>query len=154
MLAVIIEDDQNKRKQLCRFLDEKYGEWQVEVAESYHSGLRRVLDNQVGLVLLDMTMPTFDISADEPGGELKGYGGWEILEELDRRGICVPVIVITQFDRFGDQANALTLQELDARLSRDYPDMYFGAVFYNSAREGWKADLERRIQGLLSKGGL
>ena|ERR1035437_2495250 len=154
MLALIIEDDQNKRKQLCRFLDEYYSQWQVEVAESYHSGLRRVLDNPVDFVLLDMTMPTFDISADEPGGELKGYGGWEILEEMDRRSMCIPVIVITQFDRFGDQENALTLHELDARLNRDYPEMYYGAVFYNSAREGWKTDLHRRIQSLLSRGGL
>ena len=82
MFVLVVEDDQNKRKQLFRFLEENYKEWTVDAAESYHSGLRRLLAGGYGLLLLDMTMPTYDVSADEPGGETKGYGGWEILEEL------------------------------------------------------------------------
>lgn len=60
---------------------------------------------------------------------------------------------ITQYEKFGDQNDALTLQQLDARLRQEHPGMYYGAVYYNSAREGWKTQLQQRISQLSGSGG-
>ncbi len=146
MRVLLIEDDENKRGQLISFLKEEIADVVVGVAASYHSGLRGVLDRSSDLVLLDMTIPTFDIGAEESGGRSQLYGGREILEQMDRLDIRIPVIVVTQFDRFGEHQEAVTLQELDRQLKREYPDLYCGAVYYNSAREDWKAELSEQIE--------
>ena len=100
MRVLLIEDDENKRGQLISFLKEEIADVVVGVAASYHSGLRGVLDRSSDLVLLDMTIPTFDIGVEESGGRSQLYGGREILgKQMDRLDIRIPVIVVTQFDQ-------------------------------------------------------
>lgn len=146
MQVLLIEDDENKRGQLTAFIRERLPHAEIVTAASYHSGLACLQGRRPELLLLDMTIPTFDIGAEESGGRSRLYGGREILEQMDRFDIALPVIVVTQFDRFGDQENATTLHELDQQLATEFGDVYLGAVYYNSAREDWKTELGERIQ--------
>ncbi len=146
MRVLVVEDDDNKCEQLCSFLAEGYAPETIQRSGSYQSAVRAVLERTFDLVLLDMTIPTFDISAEEPGGEIEGYGGRDFLEEADRLSLDIRVVLVTQFDRFGDKDNEMTLEELDAHLLREFPKIYLGAVFYSSAREGWRDDLQKKIR--------
>jgi CheY-like chemotaxis protein len=152
MKILLVEDDDNKGDQLCMFLEDTYGaRAEVTRARSYHSAVLAVSAQHFDLVLLDMTIPTFDITPDEPGGQIEGYGGRDFLEELDRLGIKPNVIVVTQFDRFGERGSDMSLDELAADLSRSFPETYRGAVYYSSAREGWRRDLQHKIAMIKSK---
>ena len=145
MIILIVEDDENKSSQLQTFLYGAFPQAQLSVARSLQSGLRAVITCTYDLVILDMTMPTYDIGVDEDGGRPQAYAGREILRQLDRREIAVPVIVVTQFDRFGEGAEALTLTQLDMQLRQEHPLNYKGAVYYSPALEGWKDALHREI---------
>lgn len=60
---------------------------------------------------------------------------------MDRVGVTTPVVVVTQFDRFGDGKDGLNLAELDAQLRHDHPNIYRGYVYYNVGVTGWREDL-------------
>ncbi len=111
MKILIVEDDENKRNQITTLITESFSFINLAVAKSLQSGLRSIINDKPDLVILDMTMPTFDIGVDEDGGRLQPYAGREILRQMDRRNILVPVIVLTQFDRFGEGCDSLTLKE-------------------------------------------
>jgi CheY-like chemotaxis protein len=145
MKVLVIEDDENKRNQILRFINERFPLATLTAAESFQSGLKLIITEQFDLVLLDMTLPTFDPGIDEDGGRPRAYAGREILRQMDRRRIETPVVVVTQFDRFGEGADALTLQELDARLRQAHPRTYHGAIYYSSSIEGWNEELARKM---------
>ena len=68
MKILLIEDDERKMTHIVGYvsgLDQKY---KIEVKRSYNSGLRAVLSGAYDLILLDMSLPTFDVSV-QGGGE-------------------------------------------------------------------------------------
>jgi CheY-like chemotaxis protein len=141
MRVLVIEDDEIKRNQVVEFLRETFSTVELGTTRSLQSGLRSILTGGLDLIILDMSLPTFDIGADESGGRPHAFGGREILRQMGRRGIQVPVIVLTQFDKFGVGADGMTLDALMAELERDHAGTYVGTVYYNVSREGWKEAL-------------
>lgn len=150
MKILIIEDDENKRAHIKTLVSNAVEGSTIIIAKSYHSGLRCILDNAPSVILLDMTMPTYDISENEDGGRPQHYAGREILRQMDRRRVTVPVIVITQFDVFGDGPEALNRTQLDYELKRDHSPNYQGTVYYNAASNSWKGELKDRLKNLMS----
>jgi CheY-like chemotaxis protein len=92
---LVVEDDGNKLMQLCGFLKEAFPSVEVLTARSLHSGVKQIRKIVPNLVLLDMTLPNFDATPDDPGGQTHNFGGRELLKQLDRFDIKVPVIVVT-----------------------------------------------------------
>lgn len=150
MNILIVEDDENKRAQIGNFIELSYPGVNIIYSMSMQSGLKSIIKGGIDLVILDMTMPTFDISAeDRDGGRPQAYAGREILKQMDRFKIRTPVIVVTQFDKFGTGSDALTLSELNAQLLQSHSYSYQGVVYYDVAVEGWKEDLSRMISNIL-----
>lgn len=148
MKVLIVEDDERKRFQLERFVESLHMGCSIQIAKSYHSALQSIIANRFDFILLDMTMPTYDIGHDEDGGRPQAYAGREILRQLDRRKMSSPVIVVTQYDVFGEGADALTRSQLDRQLRDEHPLTYKGTVYYNAASDEWKAQLRRVILSL------
>jgi DNA-binding NarL/FixJ family response regulator len=142
MRILIVEDDENKRSQLESFLAEKRPLAKITTTQSLQSGLRATIAGEYELIILDMTMPTFDIGLNEDGGRPQALAGRELIRQMERRDISTPIVVITQFDRFGEGAETLTLKELDSQLQESHPGNYLGAIYYNVAYEDWKDRLE------------
>jgi CheY-like chemotaxis protein len=153
MRILVIEDDENKRSQLVAFLGEVIEAASIQIAKSLQTALKKINKETFDLILLDMTLPTFDIAVDEDGGRPRIYGGREILRQMERNGINTPVIMVTQFDRFGKGADSLTLKELDSQLQIAHSRNYTGAVFYNPAVESWKPNLRELIARSIKAGG-
>lgn len=145
MNILIIEDDENKQEQIKNLVNQVINSCVISLAESYNSGLNSIIDNPPTLILLDMTMPTYDINSSEDGGRPQHYAGREILRQMDRRNIKIPVIVITQFDVFGDGPESMSREELDKQLEKDHPKNYKGTIYYNAASNTWKAELKERL---------
>lgn len=146
MNILLVEDDEHKRRKVSEFLHEILPSSAISEARSLQSGLERIISGGHHLIILDMTMPTFDITVGEDGGRPQAYAGRELLNHMKRRGIETPTLVLTQFDRFGEGTDLLTLQELDAQLRKDHPARYVGAIYYNVTDEAWKAELEDAIR--------
>lgn len=145
MDLLIAEDDENKRTQVTSFIRSNWPNFRLNEAKSYQSSLRTIVQGGIDLIILDMTMPTFDISAEEDGGRPQAYAGRDILRQMARRDITIPVVVLTQFDKFGEGNAILTREELDAQLRQSHPERYHGMVYYDVAFEGWKDALTKHI---------
>jgi len=138
MNIIIIEDDPNKLRQLEELVRFQLPQAEIASRRSYQSGLREVLRGLADFVVLDMTMPTYDVSPTEKGGRTRVYAGREILREISRRKIAARVIVVTQFETFGEGALKKTLAELRGELMRDFPGTYVDSVFYHPAQTAWR----------------
>jgi CheY-like chemotaxis protein len=147
---LVIEDDDNKLSQLCALLDEAFSGVDVRTARSLQSGVRQVRAEVPNLVLLDMTLPNFDATPDDPGGQTRNFGGREFLKQLDRFDIRVPVIVVTQFITFGHGAQAIQLGDLDHELREGFSHNYVGCVYYHTSIHRWKEELQQLVRTQLS----
>ena len=93
-------------------------------------------------------MPTYDVTLTEGGGRPQAYAGRDILQQMERRNITTKAVVVTQFDRFGQAEDEITLEALDAQLQAAFPVTYVGAVYYNVGYVGWRESLQSIVNQL------
>lgn len=142
MKVLIIEDYQPKIDKIKNLLENNFDQLELTVTHSYNSGLRKLIRNgdEYTLVLLDMSMPNYDINIEEGGrgGEPIPKAGELILKEIDRREINTEVIIVTMYEHFegGD-----SLTGLHQNFQKHYSKYYKGYVVYNSSETTWKDKL-------------
>ncbi|WP_434579353.1 response regulator [Pseudomonas sp. Z5-35] len=155
MKMLIIEDDEDKLKTLADFIDQEFPGYMVETAKSYNSGLRAIIKgNKIyDFILLDMSMPNYDVSPSEPsGGSPESFAGSELLAQMKLRGIQIPTVVVTMFDAFGDNSSKVSLDQLVEKLARQFHPIFKGSVYYNPAEDGWRSSLKIIINNIREGG--
>src|SRR5215469_6069010 len=100
MKVLIVEDDEFKRRRIAQVVRDSFPDVELTLERSVNSGLNGIVDGRPDIVLLDMSLTTFDVGPRESGGKPQNFGGLEILRQMDRLQIVIPVIVITQHERF------------------------------------------------------
>ncbi len=147
MKILLVEDDEDKRDEIIMLINEK-SNYDLAVVRSFQSALKAIKEDSFVLILLDMTIPTFDITPTDNGGRSQPFGGEMLLYEMVRRGINTKVIVVTQFDIFGKGEEEITLKDLDHRLRTKFKKNYLGSVQYGINYTGWKDILLNKIQNI------
>jgi hypothetical protein len=92
-----------------------------------------------------MTMPTYEISLAEKGGRIRPYAGREILSAIKRRKLVSKVVIVTQFESFGEGSEVMTLEQLKSRLQQEFPMNYVTTIFYQPSESGWRERLEQVV---------
>jgi CheY-like chemotaxis protein len=137
--VLVIEDDESKSAQIQDVLRRVAPLVEVVEAASYQSALKKLLAHSFDLVVMDMTMPTFDIAPSETGGRVRPFAGRDVLEQLARRGIPFRAVVVTGFEILGDGDNQKTLSALDGELRAEFRENYLGSIHYNPAFKEWES---------------
>jgi len=142
MIIWLVEDDRYKGEKIRDELERRFRK-EVHIAEarSANSAIRMLSEGKPDLMVLDMSLPTFDIGPEESGGRPQGFGGVEVLREMERRDISIPVVVVTQYEVFESEEERISLAELRARLNLDYPGNFRELVYYEASTEKWRVDL-------------
>jgi len=151
MNILIIEDSIAKRDSIALLLDKNFNISTPEVSLSVRSAIDSISRRTPDLIIADMSLPTYDIENRERGGTPRPFGGIEIFDYLDRLEVIVPVVVVTSYPTLGDGENAVNLNELRDKLKDDFPDNYFGVVYFDSAYTTWESDLLSIIKPIISK---
>lgn len=149
MKFLLIEDDEDKSKKISEFINENFRPQTLITARSMNTGLRLLIKhaNELDIVLLDMSMPNFDVSPDEPtGGTPENFAGEEILAQMQLRAIFAPTIVISMFDSFGEKSSVISLEQLASKLEIKYSPNFRGYVYYSASQEGWQQSLKKVIE--------
>lgn len=144
---LLVENDEDKWEELSKFL-ETCLTCEIVIAKSFQSGLKQIKEAVFDLLVLDMSIPTFDIGPSESGGRDQPFGGELLMYELLRREISTKSVVVTQFDLFGKGDDATTLKDLDLRLRNVFGNNYLGIVQYSITHSGWKDILLSKINHL------
>lgn len=149
MKALIIEDDELKLKRLSNFLLGEDAGFSIETARSYKSGLKALVGSVWTVVLMDMTMPSFDITPGTDGGRPLSLGGKELLRQMKRRGVSWATAVVSGFESFGAGADSTSLAQLDDELRAEFAAFYLGSVYFNATTDDWKDRLRVIVQPAL-----
>lgn len=150
MKCLLVEDDKYKAKNIEDVLNNNFN---IEIIRkiSFKTALIESLNPSYDFILLDMSMLTFDITSDEKGGRPRHYAGKEIILKMQYRNIDTPVIVITQFENFGEGNNQMNLKNLIKQLENINYKGYQETIFYNMVGSDWQEKLLSRIKLIIEK---
>lgn len=145
---LLVEDYEEKANNILAFLKQEFTEYEVIQCTSYNSAQEEIFEHggDYSLILLDMSMSTYDLSTDASGGLPEPSAGQYILEGMFLRQIMTPVIVVTMYNVFGRKQ----LDAFDVDLKKDYSQNYRSYVFYSSQRNDWKIHLKKQIKEIIS----
>jgi CheY-like chemotaxis protein len=148
---LLIEDDAFKAKRISTFVSGRFKDTTVFVERSVSSGLSYIIASKPTILLLDMSLSTYDVGPREAGGRPQNFGGLTVLEHLIRRRISIPTIVITQFPGFKrDDGAEVSLDALRSELASKFPSLFKALLWYSSSDRKWEVELEHWINDILS----
>jgi CheY-like chemotaxis protein len=142
---LLIEDSEAKLASVRSAVERVFPDSSIAVAKSVKSALNCLRGNAFSLVVADMSLPTFDVRSRERGGTARPFGGIEIFDYLKRCQQLTPVIVVSSYPAILDQGTSLTLSDLAKKLQGEYPDNFFGYVFFDSAYLTWEIELSNLL---------
>jgi len=147
MKILFIEDHPLKQAQINKFVSSKFVDCEIETKNSYISGLKELINNHnaYDALFLDISMPNYDISSEDSGGDWMPLAGKNILKEMYLRDIPIKAIVITMHGSFDDGTK---ITDLDSDLQKEFPDNYIGYVYYSQINEDWKETLYQLLNTL------
>lgn len=144
---LVIEDNNNKLHQIKKFLYKEFHGIEIHDAISYTGGLRRIYEEKWDLILLDMTLPVYDVGVQDNGGDKKPTAGKEIMQRMHNRKVIIPTIIITQFDTFGE--NEVSIDDLNMYFNEQLSSIWKGTVNYEASVNRWQDDLKAAIYDVL-----
>lgn len=147
MRTLIIEDNHSKLKNLKGFFKKNYADYNVHDALSYTAGLRRLYNEDWDLLILDMTLPVYDVNPQDSGGDKKSVAGKEIMKRMLNKKIVIPTIIVTQFDTFGE--NEITIESLNEEFKDTMSSIWKGTVNYE--KQTWMVDLKEIIDNIVGE---
>jgi DNA-binding NarL/FixJ family response regulator len=139
MKVLIIDDSDYKIDGLTSVIKEFCPAASISTARAFRPGIRTARLLQPDLILLDMSLPTFEITSREAGGRTRPFGGREILRELDATGHMTQIIVVTQFDRFGERNQSR--DDVMRELQTEFPRWFLGGIYYSVVDSKWREAL-------------
>ena len=147
MNILLVEDYDEKANNIIAFLNAEFPSFEVERCKSYNTAQETIFEHpeKYNLILLDMSMTTYDLNTDTSGGKPEPTAGNDILEGMYLRNITTPVVVVTMYNVFGRKELAAFHEE----LLMNYPQNYKSYVFYSSQRNDWKKELRKCIKEVL-----
>ncbi|MCO6446226.1 MAG: hypothetical protein J5I67_01165 [Ignavibacterium album] len=142
MKILLIEDTDHKRDLIVSFIEEEFSNVKLVLRRSYNSGLREIIKNQdYALILLDMSLPNYDIEPGESGGDFESMAGKFLLQEMYRRDIGINVAIITMYKNYTDDG-------FNADLRGTFEN-YLGVVFFNfNDHDSWRSELKAIIKSI------
>ncbi len=139
--VLVVEDDTLKSREIINFAKSINNNLSITHKASLNSGLFELTKNEYNLIILDMSLPTFDNNESE---HFQPYGGLLFLDEVKRKKYKVPIVIVTQYASFGEGKTETTLEEIDYKCKNKYPN--FKEIIYY-LDENWQERLKKYIVG-------
>ncbi len=148
MRILVVEDDLYKHDILINFLKKNISTSFILSAKSVSSAIKAINEEVFDFIILDMSLPTFDVSSTESGGKPQGFGGVDILRYLDSLDYSGGVIIVTQFEKFGDRDEEKDLALLRRELLDDFPQLLKAVIYFDSTLKTWQNELRKVIEAI------
>jgi CheY-like chemotaxis protein len=147
---LFIEDNEYKRTRAAEFIMSLSNRIKITEAKSFTGGCQAIESGSYDLILLDISLPTFDRTGSDAGGRFRSSAGREIGRKIMRAKKTTPILFITQYGSFSDRGHAYTFETLKQLLEKECGENFVGMVFYDSSHSAWKNELSKIIEGLLN----
>lgn len=148
----IVEDSTLKAMNISSFLTENFPFLSpIEVSGSFQSAIKAITEIKPDLIILDMTLPTFDRKPNVREGRMRPLGGYDLMYKMKYRSISVNVIIVTQLETFGEGDEELSFSEITSRCEKDFPNLFCGSVYYDQSGMNWQTELGKLVRIVLGK---
>lgn len=138
---LLVEDNLHKRNRILEFVRQNFPSCEIVESCSFTSAGQAIEVQDFDLILLDISLPTYDRVGNESGGRFRPYGGREIARKLIRRGTAGKIIFVTQYSSFSDKGLARSLETLRDEFEAECKERFAGMVLFDSAMSTWKTQL-------------
>jgi CheY-like chemotaxis protein len=149
-LILLVEDEGPKRKHIEDYLNShtKGNLFDVIHAQSVSSALEILEENEPNCIILDMSLPTYDITERDSGGRPQGFGGIEILRHMKMSGEIIPTLVVTGYEAFMRGEGLVDLSQIEQELELEFNPFFKGILYYNSTYAEWKSKMSEILNEL------
>jgi len=146
---LVVEDNDYKRKRIVEVITTEINEVEISECYSFTSAWKKISTHNFDLILLDMSLPTFDKTESEPGGVFRVFGGKELARKMLRRKIRSKFLFITQYKSFSDNVNSCSFDSLKTELLAEYETDCLGFILYSNMQSEWRDDLVFTVNELM-----
>lgn len=149
-LILVIEDEAPKRKHVEDFIrtHKKGVKFEIIFRQSVSSALDFLDEHCPDLIILDMSLPTYEISETESGGRPQGFGGIEVLRYLKMSSLGCPTVVLTGYEAFMRENGLIELTQISRELKQEFGTFLRDVLYYNSAYSEWKTRMSSALNTL------
>lgn len=148
MNILLVEDSTHKRDKIIMSLGENIN-LNIKSVASYNSAICEAKRNIYDLMILDMSMPTFDKTLEEHGGDFRVFGGIEIIEKLEKYNKLTAFVILTSFSNFNNKTVSYSLDDISAMLSK-CGNLFKGVIYYSASSSDWAYKLDSIIKEIIS----
>lgn len=127
---LIVEDDEFKRQAVHDLLQSVIDAKIIDV-DSVRTAIDFLRENDCSLIVLDMSLPTFSIRGREAGGTPLGFGGLEVLQNLDRFGKMIPCVILSQYSAFSQGDKNISLKGIGDEMMSGYSDLVKSVIYFD-----------------------
>lgn len=144
---LLVEDLPQKADEIKHEIQLNFPSIEIQECTSYHSAIEEICENfrAYFLILLDISMSTFDVKVEENGGMPEALAGKKILSRMYLRDIPTKVKVMTMYESFAGKS----INKLNEELKEENPDNYDGYIFFSFQKNDWRKQLIDYIQSQL-----
>jgi len=152
MYILVADDEGPKLEAIVDAVAAAYPQAELGQTRSVRAALDVLRQRVADFIVLDMSLPTFDIAPGEQGGRPQNYGGIELLRYMDFYKIVSPVFIVTQYEAFPDKGGHVDLSRLGERLTREHKRTFREIIYYGGATdEAWRRSLTQGMKQLESE---
>lgn len=108
---LVVEDNEYKRKRIVEVIKSDFNDCIVTESYSFTSAWKFISEHVFDVILLDMSLPTFDKTDSDPGGVFRIFGGKELARKMGKRNVKSKFIFITQYKSFSDNINSYSYDD-------------------------------------------
>jgi CheY-like chemotaxis protein len=112
---------------------------------SVTSAMKAINSETFSLVVLDMSLPTFEMSGPGGGGSPQGQGGLEVLRLARRLRHSSPFIIVTQYPDIELDGSDIPLAGAAKALRARFGVNVRACLLYEFDRDSWRAPLRERL---------
>lgn len=147
MQLLLIEDDGFKRVQIERYLN-YLGIRDISHSYSFNSAKRSIKNSKFDFIVMDMSLPTSDVSIEDTGGIPQTFGGKRLLRYMKYHKIHTPVIVVTQFERFKADGTEVNVESLGKSLAEEFKDFFIEIIYFSHSDTVWQTSIHRILENI------
>lgn len=134
---LFVEDDEYKLTALVAATQLLQIEINIEIARSLTSAVHFIKQRTFDLIVLDMSLPTYDSTDAQTGGDAQGFGGRRLVRIAEEYGNASPTVLVTQFTTYEDLGKSLTVADLTLELEKELGPYFLGTVIYDRSSQDW-----------------
>lgn len=149
MQVLLVEDDEFKATDLQKALEEVISPVDIMRAASATSASKLISSRSFDACILDMSLPTFDLSGPGGGGSPQSQGGLEVLRLARRLKFSPRFIIVTQYPDIEISGRDIPLAEATSLLSKQFGLDVIACLLYEFDDANWRNNFKLQASKLV-----